>query len=166
MIAFGSEVYKLFQFNCAPSAQEYLIGPEDFGLILLPACPGADPQRPHVSSQTPPPPRPETAAVGFPQRRSNPISGCFDDMLKHVPDIERRRGARFKAPRSRDPGRSSLAAHAVGGTANMDLTVAGGALSKSLRGVKDQERLSSPLASRRRNRVFSAKLSAGRARWA
>jgi putative membrane protein len=35
MITFGFGVYKLFQIVRAPSARTYLIGPQEFGLILV-----------------------------------------------------------------------------------------------------------------------------------
>src|SRR5271163_4192515 len=35
MITFGFGVYKLFQIERPPSAREYLIGPQEFGLVLV-----------------------------------------------------------------------------------------------------------------------------------
>jgi putative membrane protein len=35
MITFGFGVYKFFQIDRVPSARNYLIGPEEFGLILV-----------------------------------------------------------------------------------------------------------------------------------
>src|ERR1700709_2571127 len=35
MITFGFGVYKLFQIERTPNAQTYLIGPQEFGLILV-----------------------------------------------------------------------------------------------------------------------------------